>query len=203
MLTNKTERIAFWVNLYNVLVIHGVIELGIHDSIREVTRFFRRIGYRIDGLEFTADDIEHGILRSNHRFPGSLIHPFDSEDPRRHQVIEPLDPRIHFALVCASLTCPPIEVYSAETLGEDLEISGRTFLNAAVRIDRSEKVVRLPKIFQWYGDDFGTTEADYIRFAAPYMFRQEDRGYLEKEAENLAVEYLDYDWRLNRSEPGE
>lgn len=202
VLKTRADRIAFWVNLYNVLVIHGVIELGVRNSVKEVTRFFRRIGYRIDGLEFTADDIEHGILRGNHRFPGSLIHPFGDEDPRRKQVIEPLDPRIHFALVCASLTCPPIEVYSAETLDEDLEISGRTFLNAAVRIDREEKVVRLPKVFQWYGDDFGNAEADYIRFAAPYMFREEDREHLEKEAENLAVEYLDYDWRLNRSEPG-
>ncbi|MDT8444630.1 MAG: glycoside hydrolase family 15 protein [Desulfuromonadales bacterium] len=202
MLKAKTERIAFWVNLYNVLVIHGVIELGIRDSVKEVTRFFRRIGYRIGGMEFTADDIEHGILRGNHRFPGSLIHPFGDNDPRSKQVIEPLDPRIHFALVCASLTCPPIEVYSAKTLDEDLEISGRTFLNAAVRIDREEKVVRLPKIFQWYGEDFGETETDYIRFVAPYMFREEDRDCLESEADKLTVEYLDYDWRLNRSEPG-
>ncbi len=202
VLKTRTERIAFWVNLYNVLVIHGVVELGIRDSVKEVTRFFRRIGYRIGGMEFTADDIEHGILRGNHRFPGSLIHPFGDKDPRSKQVIEPIDPRIHFALVCASLTCPPIEVYSAETLDEDLEVSGRTFLNAAVRIDREGKVVRLPKVFQWYGDDFGETETDYIRFVAPYMFREKDREYLENEAGNLAVEYLDYDWRLNRSEPG-
>ncbi|NIQ92817.1 MAG: DUF547 domain-containing protein, partial [Desulfuromonadales bacterium] len=75
-LQNRAERMAFWINLFNVLVIHGVIELGIRDSVKEVPRFFRRIGYCIDDMEFTADHIEHGILRGNRRFPGSLFHPF-------------------------------------------------------------------------------------------------------------------------------
>jgi hypothetical protein len=177
--------------------------LGIRDSVKEVTRFFRRIGYAIGGMEFTADDIEHGVLRGNHRFPGSFFHPFDAEDPRAAHVIEQPDPRIHFALVCASSSCPPIEVYSADSLDEDLDVSARTFLNTTVQIDREEKRIRLPKVFQWYGDDFGDNETDYIRFVAPYMFRGEDRQFLEKEAQDLVVDYLDYDWRLNRSDHSE
>ncbi len=198
-LRSREERLAFWINLFNVLVIHGVIALEIRDSVREVTRFFRRIGYRIGGLEFTADDIEHGILRGNHRFPGSLIRPFGDRDPRRRYQVAALDPRIHFALVCASSSCPPIEVYSAESLDGDLEISGTTFLNTSVRIDRDQRVVWLPRVFQWYGEDFGRTEADYLQFVAPYLYREDDRDYLEREKGQLEVAYLDYDWRLNRT----
>ena len=132
-----------------------------------------------------------------------MFHPFDDKDPRAVHVIEQPDPRIHFALVCASSSCPPIEVYGADSLEEDLDVSARTFLNATVQLDREKKQIRLPKVFQWYGDDFGENETDYIRFVAQYMFRDKDRQFLEEEALNLAVDYLDYDWRLNRNEIGE
>ncbi|MFO8152331.1 glycoside hydrolase family 15 protein [Thioalkalivibrio sp.] len=197
---DREERIALWINLFNVMVVHGVVALGIRDSVKEVSRFFRRICYRVGELEFSADDVEHGILRANHCYPHSILHPFGSEDPRRDLMIEPLDPRIHFALVCASASCPPIEIYSAETLDHDLEVSGKTFLNSGgVRIDRQGRIVRLPKIFQWYGEDFGETDEEHLRFVAPYLYRDEDRQFLEQNAAELRVKYEPYDWRLNRT----
>ncbi|MDW7709925.1 MAG: glycoside hydrolase family 15 protein [Deferrisomatales bacterium] len=199
-LGSREERLAFWINLFNVLVVHGVIALEIRDSVREVPRFFRRIAYRIGAMEFTADDIEHGVLRGNRRFPHSLLRPFDAEDPRYGQVVEPLDPRIHFALVCASASCPPIEIYRAETLDEDLAVSGKTFLSSGgVRIDRERGAVWLPQVFRWYGEDFGATEADRLRFVAPYLYDPEDRDYLAAHAGRLRAEYHPYDWRLNRT----
>jgi GH15 family glucan-1,4-alpha-glucosidase len=198
-LKDREEQLAFWINMFNVLVIHGVIDLGIAASVKEVPRFFRRIAYNIGGCEFSADDIEHGILRKNHRYPHSLLHPFAADDPRRRFVIEPIDPRIHFALVCASVSCPPIEIYRAETLEEDLRISGQTFLNAGgIQIDRDQKGVKLSKVFQWYGGDFGKTEEERLRFVAPYLYEKQDREFLLAEAGRLKVDYLDYDWRLNR-----
>jgi hypothetical protein len=165
-----------------------------------VPRFFRRIAYRIGGLEFTPDDIEHGILRGNHRFPNSLFHPFGEGDPRLKLVIRPLDPRIHFALVCASSSCPPIEIYNAETLDEDLDISAKTFLNAGgIQIDRGKRTVWLSQVFQWYGEDFGRTEPERVRFVAAYLFEDEDRHFLEDQAESLRIKYQPYDWRLNRN----
>ena len=199
LLKSRKEKLAFWINLFNVLVIHGVIELGIRDSVLEVPRFFRRIGYRLGEMKFSADDIEHGILRNNHRYPHSLFHPFDKEDPRSMLAISPIDPRIHFALVCASVTCPPIEIYSPQNLDEELDISGRTFLNSGgVKIDREKMTVRLPRIFKWYGEDFGKNLKDRLHFVASYLFREEDRNFLETHADQVTVEYHLYDWRLNR-----
>lgn len=200
VLKDRHDRLAFWINLYNVMVIHGVITLGIRDSVKEVTRFFRRICYKIGGMEFSADDIEHGILRSNHRYPNSLFHPFDKGDPRRNLVIEPVDPRIHFALVCASSSCPPIEIYSADRLDHDLEVSGKTFLNSGgVRIDQEAETVWLPQVFNWYGEDFGKTDEEHLLFISPYLYREEDRRFLEEKAKSLKVKYQPYDWRLNRT----
>jgi GH15 family glucan-1,4-alpha-glucosidase len=199
-LDDRDERLAFWINLYNVMVIHGVVELGIRDSVKEVTRFFRRICYDVGGMEFSADDIEHGILRGNHRYPNSLFHPFGKQDPRHDLAVEPVDPRIHFALVCASSSCPPIEIYSADTLDHDLEVSGKTFLNSGgVRIDKEANTVWLPQVFHWYGEDFGRNDEEHLRFIAPYLYREEDRRFLEEKAKTLKAKYQPYDWRLNRT----
>jgi hypothetical protein len=200
LLQTREEKIAFWINLYNVIVIHAVIELGIRNSVREVRNFFKRVRYQIGTMHFTPYDIEHGILRGNRRPPYSLFHTFSDDDERLAWRVEPLDPRIHFALVCASSSCPPIDAYTAENLDEELEISGRTFLNAGgLVIDRHKKTVSLSRIFKWYASDFGENQADILRFAAPYLYNGEDRMFLEEHAGEMHVGYQDYDWRLNRS----
>ena len=199
-LETREERLAFWINLYNVLVIHGVVALGIRDSVKEVARFFQRVQYQIGDMFFTPHEIEHGILRGNRRPPASLFRVFRGKDARSQWTIEPMDPRVHFTLVCASSSCPPIEVFTPENLEKELTVSGQTFLNAGgVKIDKKRNRVSLSRIFKWYGNDFGPTLAERLRFIAPYLYDQKERGYLLNNAQNGTVEYQDYDWRLNRS----
>jgi GH15 family glucan-1,4-alpha-glucosidase len=200
-LKTRQEKISFWINLYNVIVIHGVIETGIRDSVKEVRNFFRRIQYQIGDMFFSPHEIEHGILRGNRRSPYSILKVFRGGDKRLQFSIIPMDPRIHFGLVCASSSCPPIDFYTSENLNEALDIAGRTFLNAGgVKIDRKSNTVSLSRIFKWYGKDFGKTKADRLRFIAPYMYDENDKEFLIKNAENLNIHYQDYDWRLNRGE---
>ncbi len=198
-LASREERLAFWLNVYNVLVIHGVVALDIGDSVQEVPRFFRRVRYRIGAHDYSADDIEHGILRGNRRLPHSLFRPFGKNDPRLAFVVEPLEPRIHFALVCAARSCPPIEVYQADKLDAQLDLAAATFLNAgAAHLDREKKTVRLSEIFRWYADDFGATPAERLRFVAGFLYQDTDKKYLTEHAGELTIDYIDYDWRLNR-----
>ncbi len=198
-LKTRNEQLAFWINLFNVLVIHGVIALGVFDSVKEIPRFFRRISYRVNGMVFTADDIEHGILRGNHQLPLSLFKPFGNNDPRLRYIIEKTDPRIHFALVCASESCPPIDIYTAENLDEDLTVSGKTFLNSGgIQLDRKNGKAKLSRVFKWYGHDFGKTPEEHLGFIAPYLYNEQDRRFLEKNAKDIQIEYQPYDWRLNR-----
>ena len=195
----REEKTAFWINLYNVIVIHGVVELGIRDSVREVRGFFQRIAYRIGAHEFTPDDIEHGILRGNRRPPHALTRRFGEGDPRLAFSLPEVDPRIHFALVCASSSCPPIEVYTADDLDRQLTESGRTFLNGGgIEIDRAAETVRLSKVFHWYRDDFGADREERLRFIAPFLYREEDRTFLLECAGRCRIEYMPYDWHLNR-----
>jgi hypothetical protein len=201
VLRDRAEQLAFWINLYNVIVIHGVVEMGIRDSVKEVRNFFRRVMYRIGPFTFSPEEIEHGILRANRRPPASLFRVFRSDDPRLGHRVRPLEPRIHYALVCASSSCPPIGVYTAEGLEEELDVSARTFLNSGgISIDRDKGRVSLSRIFKWYGGDFGRDVADRLRSVAPYLYRDEDREYLLENADRLRVSYQDYDWRLNRTE---
>jgi hypothetical protein len=199
LLTSREEKIAFWINLYNVIVIHGVIALGIKDSVKEVWNFFRRVYYQIGKHFLNPDDIEHGILRGNRRPPYSLFRRFRSGNPRLNFIVEPLDPRIHFTLVCGSSSCPFIDVYTPEHLEEELTMAAGAFINAGgVVLERERHRVFLSRIFKWYARDFGGNQAERLRFIVPYLDRQPDREFIEKNAETLAVVYQDYDWRLNR-----
>lgn len=195
----RQEQIAFWINLYNVIVIHGVIELGIRDSVKEVRNFFKRIRYKVRDMFFSPDDIEHGILRGNRRKPHSILRHFKKGDKRLNFVIQPMDPRIHFALVCASSSCPPIDIYDAENLDEQLKIAGETFLNSGgIIIDKVKNKVFLSRIFKWYADDFGKDIRNILGFIAPYLYNEKDKNFLEQNTDSLEVIYQEYDWRLNR-----
>jgi hypothetical protein len=131
--------------------------------------------------------------------PRSFFRRFREGDPRLRHSIEPMDPRIHFALVCASSSCPPIELYRAETLDRELTVAGETFLNAGgIVVDREKGRVSLSRIFKWYGEDFGAGQEERLRFIAPYLHHRDDGKYLEEHASTLPVTYQEYDWRLNR-----
>ncbi len=198
-LQTRDEQIAFWINLYNVLVIHGVIELGIKDSVKEIRNFFRKIQYQIEDMFYSPDDVEHGILRGNKRPPNSFFKSFKNKDKRLMFVIRPMDPRIHFALVCASSSCPPIEIYTSENLDKELNISGKTFLNSGgIIIDKERKNISLSRIFKWYGEDFGKNQPEKLNFLATFLYDKEDREFLKNYADNIKIHYQDYDWRLNR-----
>ena len=193
------DKIAFWVNLYNVIVIHGVIELGITDSIKEVRNIFRRIQYQIGDMFYSPEDIEHGILRGNRRPPNSLFKVFKKNDGRLKYAVQEFDPRVHFALVCASSSCPPISFYTSDNLDEELAIAGKAFLNGGgFKLERLKGSVSLSRIFKWYAGDFGDTAADIVNFISPYIYEDDARSFLIKNAEQIKINYQYYDWRLNR-----
>ncbi len=198
-LARREEKIAFWINLYNVIVIHGVIALGIRDSVKEVRGFFRKVYYLIGGYPFTPDDIEHGILRGNRRPPYALFRRFGRHDPRLAFTVTPMDPRIHFTLVCGSSSCPFIDVYTPEDLEQELTFAAEAFVNGGGAVlDRTRRAISLSRIFKWYAGDFGASRGERLRFIARFILNEQDREFIEAYAENLKTTYPKYDWRLNR-----
>lgn len=196
-LQTQAERLAFWINLYNALTVHGIVALGVRHSVREIPHFFEKVAYRIGAHTFSLDQIEHGILRGNTRKHFGARRPFSAQDPRMAYVLTEREPRIHFALVCGSKSCPPIGTYHAEKIELQLQLAAESFINSdQVRIERARKQLQLSKIFAWYGKDFGDRAA-LIRFLAHYRKNPEDRAFLLEYGPRLAVSYQEYDWSLN------
>ena len=188
-LSSDEERIAFWLNTYNVLAIHGVIARGITRSVMQIPTFFATTAYRVGPHVFTLDQIENGVLRRNAGHPASGRAPFAPDDPRLAYAPRRLEPRIHMALVCASASCPPVAFFTPEGLEDELSRATAGYLQAEVRAGAAE--LELPLVFRYYPEDFGDLRAFLLEHAPPAL-RDELRG-----ASDARVLFRRYDWSLN------
>ena len=186
------DRLAFWINAYNAYTIQLINKHHERESIRNINKFLGVVRgkgpwkediVRAAGRTLTLDDVEHKIIR-----------------------VEFKEPRIHMALVCAALSCPPLrtEAYEGSKLPEQLGDQTRTFLRdrqTANRLDLGNNIVHLSPIFDWYREDFGKTDAAILKFLAPYFEGAGERAAFAES--RLQIEFTDYDWSLNIQKPRE
>jgi len=177
---DRAATLAFWINAYNALTIKGILREYPTSSIRNHTSRF--LGYNIwkdlrlwvDGKPRSLDQIEHDILRKSR------------------------EPRIHFAIVCASLGCPRLrnEAYIPARLEDQLADNARDFFADTRRfqVDAQQKIVRVSPILDWFGEDFGRDLTERMRTIAPFLAEDGRRAALDP---HVTVEFLDYDWALN------
>jgi len=192
-LAGREARLAFWINVYNALVFHGVVVLAVRRTVREVRGFFARVAYRVGGVVLTADDVEHGILRGNARHGILRRRPFAAGDPRLALAVQPVDPRIHFAITCGAQSCPPIGVYRAAALDQQLDLAARNFLNQEVALD-ARGCVTCSRILAWYAEDFAGAGG-----IGPLLLRYLDAGPVRAAIGGRAWPcdaYRPYDWAL-------
>jgi len=207
---SKPERTAFFINVYNVLVAHAVAVLGFPTSLLERLAFFSSVRYRIGGVDYTPDDIENGILRGNRPSAASIgallgmpslsKGPFARGDPRLLLVVAPGEPRIHFALNCAAASCPPIRLYSADSLDAALDAAASAFCETEVVVNASERTVEMSKIFEWYAPDFGADNDERLRFLLPYLApapRAALSDMLKTDPSTIEVKFKPYSWDVN------
>ena len=200
-LQGRESRLAFFTNIYNTAVIHGVIELRLERSVKEVPQFFDRITYEIGGFLFSLNEMEHGLLRGNRRHPYRVLRPFRERDPRLEFTIVPLDPRIHFALVCGARSCPPIGFYEAEQIDFQLELAAMSFINSPqVKILPEENTAFISMIFKWYKIDFGGSDRALLDTLLNYLDKGKDKAFIEENRNQIRIQYQPYDWNLNQSE---
>lgn len=186
---------AFWINLYNALIIDAVIRYNVQGSLARNPGFFRKAAYDVGGLRYSADDIEHGILRGNRRHPFLPFQQFGPGDPRLGMKIEPVDPRIHFSLVCGARSCPPIRYYKPAQLDEQLDQATSVFINGGgVQIDSTGTILRVSRIFKWYQRDFNG-RAGVLQLIGRYTQDEVVQNLLDMN--DLRIRYDPYDWSLN------
>lgn len=183
---SSDQRLAFLINAYNAFTVKLVVDHYPVKSIKEIGGLFstpwKQAFIPLLGQTLTLDQIEQSLIRE----PGV----FD-------------EPRIHFAVNCASIGCPALrtEAFVASKLNAQLEDSQRRFLMDRNRniFDPSSNSFQVSKIFQWYGDDFakhwGSLEA-YLQQHAALIAAAE---FLPKAERTGKVKFIDYDWSLNQS----
>ncbi|GCB69904.1 uncharacterized protein [Scyliorhinus torazame] len=199
-LTRK-QKLAFFINVYNALVIHGNIKQGAPKNTWQRYKFFNSVSYVIGGEIFTLQDIENGILRGNRKGIAQISRPFSKSDPRLQVALEEAEPLIHFALNCGVLSCPPIKTYSAEEIDQQLKISAAAFLDGSdgCQIDVSKREVRLSQIFKWYKIDFGGTDERLLNWLFEHLGDSPKKKALEELLKHgdIKIGSLPYDWSTN------
>ena len=166
------EQVAFYINAYNLLVIHAVIKFYPIQSPMDIKGFFTDYQYQVAGEKLTLDQIEFKKLFG--RFP---------------------DVRYHFVLNCAAISCPTLyaEAIRPEKLEDQLMYSLLTVIDRDdyVQIDHKKKTVQLSKIFDWYRADFEKEATSVVTYIRNYRFDRIPPGY--------SIEYMEYDWTLNNT----
>jgi len=193
------ELKAFCLNVYNALTIHGTVVHGPPGA--SLSTFFGQTRYLIGGLIFSLDDLEHGILRGNQVHPTKGTTFFAQDDPRAALAL-PLDPRIHFALVCGAKSCPPIRHFNASNLDTALTLAARAFCDAEVEVDEAARKVTTSKILSWYGNDFGKTTSEQLAKVATFMSDGPKKAALQRllAGGEVTLAFRDYDWGSNAKE---
>lgn len=171
------EQFAYYINAYNAWTIKLILSgyPGVK-SIKDLGSIFKspwkKKMCRIDGDVITLDDIEHGILRPRFK-----------------------DPRVHFAVNCASLSCPPLisEPYRGSTLDRQLDDSARNFINNPQRNYLEGDTLYVSKIFKWFAEDFNNDIIGFFLKYAENILKKD----LEAQRDQIKIKYLHYDWSLN------
>lgn len=180
-LGSRSDKIAFWINVYNIAAIKSLVDHYPVDSIR--SRKINWLGLPwtrkvipVGGKEYALGQIENDILLDTFK-----------------------DLRIHFAINCASVSCVNLtqEPYRGITLYKQLEEQGKRFLadqQKGLRIDRDKEMIYLSQIFKFDKKHFDTLGGGALNFILPFL-RVEDQEFVKKE--KLTLEYLDYNWKSN------
>lgn len=176
---DENQQMAFLINLYNAATLELIIDHYPLESIKDIGNLFKgpwkQEVVRLFGKIETLDHVEHDLLRPDYD-----------------------DPRVHFAVNCASIGCPALraEAFQASALDSQLDEQGRLFLgdDSKNRLDDENDILYLSPIFDWFEDDFTSHSGSIAKFVAPYFPADERKVILESEPE---IEYTEYDWALN------
>ncbi len=178
---SKEQQVAFWINAYNAVTVKGILREYPTTSIRNHTaklfgyNIWKNLKLIVGGKQVSLDDMEHQVLRKMG------------------------EPRVHFAIVCASIGCPRLlnEAYVAQRLDEQLTANAKAFFADAskFRYDANRQTFYISPILQWFGEDFGNSEPARLKMIAPYIL--DTTAFQAAVSGRGSMSFVDYDWGLN------
>jgi hypothetical protein len=174
---SRNDQFAFYINAYNAWTIKLILSAypGIK-SIKDLGTFWKspweKKFVRINGELLSLDDIEHHILRPRFK-----------------------DPRVHFAINCSAVSCPPLrsEPYMGSSLDQQLDQATRSFINDSNSYRLEGDAFYVSRIFKWFAEDFNN---DVLGFYMKYA-REDLKKKLADKKDVIQIKYLNYDWSLN------
>jgi hypothetical protein len=187
-LQNDNQKKAFWINIYNAF-----IQISLQDNPEEFTsrdrgKFFSKPRVDIAGQTLSFDDIEHGIIRkSRAKWSLGYLRKWFRPEWERKLRVDDVDWRIHFALNCGAKSCPPIAIYSAKQLDQELDFMTKTYLSEQTTYDENTKTAKTVALMSWFRGDFGGKNGAE-KILAEYNITR-------KKPKNL--EFKTYDWTLS------
>lgn len=163
---SKQEKLAYWINAYNAMTIDLIIRNQPINSIKDIKNPWKQSLWKLGEAMYNLDEIEHQILRKMD------------------------DPRIHFAINCASFSCPILlnEAFTANSVDAQLDTLTKRFVNDTKRNTITPKAITISKIFKWFSKDFKKNQT-LIEFLNTYAAITINR--------NATINYMDYNWELN------
>ncbi len=175
------DRLAFWINAYNAFAVQGILDGYTPSTLFGRYKYFIANKYSVGGETVNLYSLEREILIAQFH-----------------------DPRMHFAIVCASASCPKLQpwVYQGPHLDSQLDQVTREFINdpSRNRFDQSRRTAALSMIFQWFAKDFEARSGSVLKFIAAYV--QDPSLKQDLSMGDYRVEFLEYDWSLNGPAPG-
>ncbi|MDG2046338.1 MAG: DUF547 domain-containing protein [Halioglobus sp.] len=171
----RQEKLVFYINAYNILAARGILDGSSPGSLLSRYVYFKRDAYLVSENRTTLHALEHNLIR-------------------------PLqEPRIHFAIVCASKSCPILQskAYTLQDLDQQLTSAAKGFVNNPQRnhFNVATRRAELSSIFKWFEDDFVAAAGSLQAYLAPLVDNREAAELLEQAA--FEISYRKYDWRLN------
>ncbi|MCC7429674.1 DUF547 domain-containing protein [bacterium] len=171
---NQNEKLAFWINVYNAYTIELILQNYPVKSIKKIGTLLKgpwdQEIVKVGGKKFTLNHVEHEILRKEFK-----------------------EPRIHFAIVCASISCPNLlpKAFNSENTQILLDEAGKNFINdeAKNKYDKAKNTLYASAIFDWFSEDFKNSGGVVGVW----------NNYSKTKLEKPEIKFLDYDWNLNEN----
>ncbi|MBX2845979.1 MAG: DUF547 domain-containing protein [Saprospiraceae bacterium] len=186
-LKDETDRLTFWLNVYNSYV--QILLKENPELYERRAKFFSKKQIDVAGVQMSLDDIEHGMMRnSRSKYSlGYLGKMFPSKFEKALRV-ETVDWRIHFALNCGAASCPAIAFYESEALNEQLQLAAESYLSQEVDYDAGNNIVHVPALMSWFRADFGGKKG--IRHIL------QDQGIVPS-GQRPKIKFKAYNWNLD------
>ncbi|KAJ6726106.1 F26K24.21 PROTEIN [Salix purpurea] len=196
---SQDEKLAFFLNLHNAMVIHAVIRVGCPEGPIDRRSFSSNFQYIVGGSSYSLNTITNGILRSNRRSPYSVVKPFGTGDKRLEVALPKVNPLIHFGLCNGTRSSPTVRFFTSQGIESELRCAAREFFQRnGMEVDLEKRTVHLTRIIKWFSGDFGQ-EKEILRCIINYLDATKAGllTHLLGDGGPVNIVYQDYDSSIN------